>query len=219
MLIASDLFISLFALCYFILSPFHALVSTVILCSFTHLFSSSFLMLPVVHHRLGMAPKQAESQWCCRSLAESQSHLNLNTAQPPVPLSAPFSCFHFVSALSFNSISWSSPFLHLSLYYSSVSLPTSHSIHFLPVCSQTHCFWTGLTLNPDFCFLYSPFLISSTSNVSVSFQTILHWMKWNTTSGFCFGRPWINPWTPQTGCNVILKTLQLWFQHKRIPQQ
>lgn len=43
---------------YFI-SPlhFHAPGSTIILCSFTHLFPSSLLMLPVVHRGAGSAPK------------------------------------------------------------------------------------------------------------------------------------------------------------------
>lgn len=42
--------------------PFHAPGSTVILCSFTHLFPSSLLMLPAVHRCTGPAPKHAESQ-------------------------------------------------------------------------------------------------------------------------------------------------------------
>lgn len=47
----------------FYLSPpfFYALGSKVILCSFTHLFPSSLLMLPVVHHGAGSAPKQADT--------------------------------------------------------------------------------------------------------------------------------------------------------------
>lgn len=140
---------------YFI-SPllFHAPGSTVILCSFTHLFPSSLLMPPVVHRGAGSAPKQAESQWWCQSSAESQSHLNLSTALPPFPLSPPFP---FVSTLS--SLSPSTPvlpFLHLSCISlcSRVFFPISHTAS---VCRETHCFRTGQTLNPDFCFLCSPF--------------------------------------------------------------
>lgn len=99
MLAGSDLFISLFAQWSFILSLlslFHALGSTVILCSFTHFFPLSLLMLPVVHGGAGSAPEQAESQWWCQSSAECQSHLNLSTAQLPFVF-----CFNL---LSFNSI-------------------------------------------------------------------------------------------------------------------
>lgn len=79
--------------------PFHAPGSTVILCSFTHLFPSSLLMLPVVHRRTGPAPKRAESQWWCQSSVELQSHLNLSTTQP---LSAFLSlCFHSLLQMYF----------------------------------------------------------------------------------------------------------------------
>lgn len=68
-------------LLYFILLS-RFMLSTVILCSSTRLFSSLVPMLPVVHHTLGAAPKQAESQCRCRCSSESQSHLNLSTSPP-----------------------------------------------------------------------------------------------------------------------------------------
>lgn len=116
------------------------MLGTVILCSFTHLFSSSFLMLPVVHRRLGAAPEQAESQWWCRSSAESQSHLNLSTAQPPVPLSAPFSfplCLSSLLQLNFLLFTLS-PSLSLLLFC---------LCSYLPQCPFPAC------LEPDSLFL------------------------------------------------------------------
>lgn len=150
------------------LLPLHTLDSTVILCSFIHLFPSFLPMLPVVHRGAGSAPKQAESQWGRQSSADSQSHLNLSTAEPPFLLF--FFCFHFVLALSFNPISCFSSVLHLFfIRYICVFSPSSYTANFLPsVYSQTHCFWTGLTLDPVFWFLCSPFLFSLPSEANFS---------------------------------------------------
>lgn len=62
-------------------------------------------------------------------------------------------CFHFVLALSFKSISWLSPSLFYKLLLCCLFSDLPHCL----CCSQTHWLWTGLTLNPDFYSLNSPF--------------------------------------------------------------
>lgn len=203
MLTASDLFISLFALWSFILSlplPFHAPGSIVILCSFTHLFPSFLLMLPVVHRGAGSAPKQAESQWRCQSSAESQSHLNLSTAQPPLSLPLHLSLLfplYLSSLLQFYFLLFPPSLLYKLLHFCLFSY-IPHCLFSASVCSQTHCFRTGLTLNPHLQSQLQPPDYTAVDEVK------------HHTSWFWFGR---------TNHNVILKRLRLWFQPKLIPRQ
>lgn len=139
--------------------PLQARGSSVILCSFTHLFPSSLLMLPVVHRGAGSAPKQAESQWWCVSPQPSPSPTSI-WAQPPFPLSfistyswfspsTPFLAFRplYLSCISYCLLLFYSPCLtHLSIFClclqrDSVFLnrPDTQSWHLLPLLTSSLC--------------------------------------------------------------------------------
>lgn len=148
--------------------PFHAPGSTVILCSFTHLFPSSLLMLPVVHRRTGPAPKHAESQWWCRPSVEFQSHLNLSTAQ----LLSTFLSLCFSSLLQMYFLAaFPSPLYEILLCCLFSDLPRC--------CSQQPD--SGIlnrsNTQPWLLLPFHTFLFSLTWKANFSLLDILQWMK------------------------------------------